>query len=185
MPDKPTCPDCDSQLECSTCDDPRPRADAVAVGWELFTPFGRWEKVVDAGRQDDFGPMCIWTERSAGHPWRYHASTKVDAVRPRHARHGSPIIRVSETPDRTGPIWASACLDTDDHVMPSGPGLIAAASRSPDGPGWTVLVQLGNDRNRTTEETKSKARTAVRAAARRAAKRLNVKLILTPESETR
>jgi len=63
--------------------------------------------------------------------------------------------------------------------------MIAAASRSPDGAGWTVLVQLGDDRTRTIEPSKDKARTAVRAAARRAAKLFNVKLILTPESETR
>ena len=182
MPDKPLCPDCDGQLQCPDCDDPRPRADAVRQDWQIFTPLGRWETVVRAGRQSDYGPICIVTEQSAGHPWRYHASTKVDAVPPRRTRPGTPIIRISENYGRTGPIWASACLDTDDYVMPTGPGLIAAASKSPDGPGWTVLVQLGDEPTRTTEPSKDKARTAVRAAGRSAANLLNIRMIITPET---
>lgn len=178
------CPDCDTEVECRNCKDPRPRADLVLTGWELLTPLGRWERVIRVDRPSDYGRIQIWTELTEGHPWRYSASAKVDATPPRRTPTGTAIVRVIEGEWRNGPIYAVACLDADIYAMPTGPGLIATGSKS-TGPGWDVVVQLGSVVARTHHESKSQARTAVRAAARRAARQFHVRLVLTAPAENR
>jgi hypothetical protein len=179
---KPACPECDTTLTCPSCADPRPIAGQVQPGWSLLTPLGRWEEVVSADQPHPFGPVLIRTKQSGDLAWRYSRTTKVEATPARRRPYGKAEIRVVEGNWRNGPIYAVACLDTDDTGIPTGAGILATGFKNEDATGWSVHVSLGSDgaNEKHDDTTKVAAPTLVRGAGRRAARMLGVKLNITP-----
>lgn len=178
---KPACVDCDGELSCPSCTDPRPIAGRVDAGWRLLTPLGRWEDVVSADQPTMFDPVLIRTRQSGEHLWRYRRTDKVHAHAPHHAVYGTPEVRIIEGRWRDGPIQAVACTDREDVDIPTGARILAFAAKEHGTKLWIVYT-YHNDGNtqRMPADSKATARTLVRAAGRAAAKTLGVRFRIMP-----
>jgi hypothetical protein len=175
---KPACGDCGQTLTCGGCDDQRPTADQLYAGWMLRTPLGRWEQVVKVDDKLGYlgGPIFVYTEKSAGHGWKYNPRHHVDAERPRFPLHGDPQVRVVELAGRDNAMYAVACLSTDQRNDPTYAGVIAWASTPGRGEGWTVEPRFGDGPHKVVRcDSKREARTELRALARRYARALGAK----------
>lgn len=80
-PTRPNCEECGTTLRCRDCDDTRPTADDIDPGWQIRSPFDRWETVTKVERPQ-IGPVRIWTKESGTRAWTFYASTHLDAARP-------------------------------------------------------------------------------------------------------
>src|SRR5690349_7531113 len=109
MPEKPRCPECESELTCKNCDDRRPKAEDIYAPGQIRSPFGRWETITRVDQPDRFGPVRVWTEETGpGFSWRYNRWDHVDFVPALVGRNGAPEVRVIEWAGRDGFMYAIA-----------------------------------------------------------------------------
>lgn len=174
------CPSCEREKVCNGCEDLRPTAADLKVGWDLLTPFGRWEVVTRIEKSDEYGPLLIWTDQVGDAlPWPHHSFQKVDAREPRAAAYGSPEIRVVEYEWRDGPMFAIATRDAALHVERSGPGVLVQAQPAYREAGWDVVHWPAAGPAVVTRcASKGAARTELRRVARVLAKQMGATLKL-------
>ncbi|MGJ3228888.1 hypothetical protein ACQEUV_26565 [Micromonospora aurantiaca (nom. illeg.)] len=176
---EPTCLSCGGEKQCLGCDDTRPPAEKLDVGWRFVSPLDRWETVERVERANEYAPVQVWTDLTGpDYAWLIPAYRKVHAAAPARRLHGTPEIRVVEYKyARDAPMYAVPALDTTHRHDVEQPLVTAQYSREdgwrvfhrPDGGGDQVVIDCGR--------SKAKARTALRAAARQHAKALGVKVV--------
>lgn len=179
---RPRC-ECGIKLQCRDCDDNRPTAGDIYAGWQIRSPFDRWETVTRT-EHPEIGPVRIWTAESGDRAWTFYDDKHLDATPPRQNLHGEPEVRVMEFDGANKPMAAVACLSTDHRMHPGGDSLLVFASTSGRGRGWTVSYRSDDASSSivTEHDSKPKARSELRRVARQLAKRYGVRLAL-PEKK--
>lgn len=178
----PTCLGCGADRKCVGCDDIRPTAEKLYVGWRFVSPLDRWETVTRTEQANEYAPVRVWTNLTgAAYSWLITRWRKLDAIAPPpRALHGTPEIRVIEPHySRDAPMYAVTTLDTVHRPDIDYPLVEARYSR---GIGWTVTHRPdgGGDPVVIRCDSKGKARTALKSAAREHAKALGVKVVVQP-----
>lgn len=175
---RPGCPDCETaKLACPNCDDNRPTAEDIDVGWRIWTPFGRWETVEKTHQSNRFGPVLIWTrEAGTAQPWRYARVRRLDARAPENPGAGIPEIRVVEDLGAHEPMIAYATFDTNESGFDGG-GMLAIANRPDAGGGWQVVHWPGHGEPvHINHPSKAKARAELHRIAADYAEKMNVRV---------
>ena len=178
---KPQCPECGKTLACSSCEDTRPTAEDLDVGWRFVSPVGRWETVTHVDQPARFGPVVVTTDRTGrGYSYRLVRWEKLTAVPPQRPQHGEPEIRIVEYNWATGPIWAVPTLSTVNVLRASGLTVLVEAGFAGKGEGWKVTHYPagGTEQIVIACESKAKARSTLIKLAREHAKALGVKVVI-------
>lgn len=186
---EPTCLGCGGDKKCLGCDDVRPVAEGLDVGWRFVSSLGRWETVDRVEQASQYAPVRVWTDATGpDYSWLIPRWRKVHAVAPPLRWHGTPEIRIVEYQyARDAPMYAVTTLDTVRHVDPATEDHLVQACYSresgwqvvhrPDGGGDLVVVDCGR--------SKAKARTALWAVAREHARALGVRVAVEAREAAR
>jgi hypothetical protein len=184
---RPGCPDCqEGTLICPVCDDRRPTAADLDIGWRLRTPFGRWETVTDVRQDNPYAPIQVRTVESGPDlAWPYPRWRHLDAHPADQDLYGTPEIRVVEYDGAAAPMYAVATRAGAHPDVVTGEGILATASRlsrlsnGQVQAGWQVCHQTRTDKPVVVAcGSKAKARTQLRRMAGEYAKAYKVPLRL-------
>jgi len=167
-PKRPACGDCGEALQCRGCDDARPTAEDVFPGWQILSPFGRWETVELREQGHSLAPIRLSTkECGPNFSWEFPRWEHVDARPPTFNRGTDPEIRVisgtSRDDFRMYVIASTTTARTGSWGVPPAEAILAEAGNAGRGKGWWVVKGRRFSASAETTEglTKAQARSAM------------------------